>query len=86
MRQALVGSPFQDRGRRTCPKQAIPCWVSPIWAVDIDQRLGSGVIVDDGKLYVVTRDGRLVCVQTGDLRADGWPMWGGTPSHAVEAE
>jgi len=53
-----------------------------VWAVDIGQRLGSGVIVDDGKLYAVTRDGRLVCVQTGDLTADGWPMWGGGPENA----
>ncbi len=56
-----------------------------IWAVDLGRRLGSGVIVDDGKLYVMTRDGRLVCVQTGDLRADGWPMWGGTPEHSSSA-
>jgi outer membrane protein assembly factor BamB len=53
-----------------------------VWAVDIDRPLGSGVIVDDGKVYAVTRDGRLVCVHTGDLRADGWPMWGGTPEHS----
>jgi len=56
-----------------------------VWAVDIGQPLGSGVVVDDGKLYAVTRDGRLVCVQTGDLSADGWPMWGGTPEHAAPA-
>lgn len=53
------------------------------WAVDVGAVLGSGIVVDDGKLYAVTRDGRLVCVHTGDLRADGWPMWGGTAGHAA---
>lgn len=35
----------------------------------------------DGRLYVGTQDGRLVCIDTGDKTVSGWPMWGGNAAH-----
>ncbi len=55
-----------------------------VWALDIDAQLASGFILDASKLYAMTTDGRLLGIETGDLRADGWPMWGGSPTHAFE--
>jgi outer membrane protein assembly factor BamB len=34
-------------------------------------------VVDGGKIYVGTQDGRLVCVDTGNQEFTGWSMWGG---------
>ncbi len=34
-------------------------------------------VVVDGRIYVGTQDGKLVCLDTGDKRFTGWPMWGG---------
>ncbi len=48
------------------------------WAVDLGARLAGGVIVHDSRVIATTTDGRLISVHTGDLRADGWPMWGGS--------
>jgi hypothetical protein len=35
-------------------------------------------VVSGGRVYAVARGGELVCLSTGDARADGWPMWGGS--------
>lgn len=35
----------------------------------------------DGRICVGTTTGKLVCIETGDGRANGWPMWGGGPGH-----
>ena len=34
-------------------------------------------VVDGGRIYVGTQDGRLVCVDTGNKEFTGWSMWGG---------
>lgn len=34
-------------------------------------------VVDGGRIYVGTQDGRLVCVDTGKKEFTGWSMWGG---------
>ncbi len=34
-------------------------------------------VASDGWIYVGTEDGRLVAIDTKDLKVDGWPMWGG---------
>lgn len=38
-------------------------------------------VVVSGNVYAATSRGVLVCLKTGDATADGWPMWGGSPSH-----
>jgi outer membrane protein assembly factor BamB len=35
----------------------------------------------NGKIYVGTQDGKLVCIDTGDKTFTGWPCWGGNPAH-----
>ncbi|GBD36914.1 Outer membrane protein assembly factor BamB [bacterium HR36] len=32
--------------------------------------------VQDGKIYVVTNQGKLVCIKTGDAEITAWPCWG----------
>jgi len=35
----------------------------------------------DGRIYVGTQDGRIVCLDTGDRSLTGWSTWGGNPAH-----
>jgi outer membrane protein assembly factor BamB len=37
--------------------------------------------VENGRIYVGTQDGKLVCVDTGDRQLTGWPTWGGDGGH-----
>ena len=37
--------------------------------------------ISRGKVYAVTTKGTLFCLDTGNPRANGWPMWGGGPGH-----
>ncbi len=38
--------------------------------------------VMDGRIYVGTQDGKVVCVSAADPNATGWPMWGGDAAHS----
>lgn len=38
-------------------------------------------IIQDGKIYVGTVDGKLVCIQTGNPELTGWSTWGGNSAH-----
>ncbi|MHC4985861.1 MAG: outer membrane protein assembly factor BamB family protein, partial [Planctomycetota bacterium] len=35
----------------------------------------------EGRVFVGTIDGLVICLETGDDDADGWPMWGGNAQH-----
>lgn len=35
----------------------------------------------DGRIYVGTQDGRIVCLDTGDRSLTGWSTWGGNAAH-----
>lgn len=37
--------------------------------------------VENGRIYVSTQDGKLVCIDTGDKTLTGWPCWGGNAAH-----
>jgi Ca-activated chloride channel homolog len=43
--------------------------------------------IENGRIYVGTQDGKLVCINTGDTRFTGWPTWGANMAHTniVEA-
>jgi Ca-activated chloride channel family protein len=47
--------------------------------------LGEPVIfqpaVVGGRVYAATGAGSLFAIETGDVRDDGWPMWGGSAAH-----
>jgi outer membrane protein assembly factor BamB len=34
-------------------------------------------VVEGGRIFVGTQDGRMVCLETGDPKNSGWPQWGG---------
>nr|MDQ3332779.1 PQQ-like beta-propeller repeat protein [Planctomycetota bacterium] len=38
-------------------------------------------VVDAGRIFVGTQDGKLVCIETGDAGLTGWSMPGGDPGH-----
>jgi len=50
-----------------------------------EEQVGKGIfgepIVAAGRIYLAARTGHLVCLETGDKSADGWPMWGGGAGH-----
>jgi outer membrane protein assembly factor BamB len=37
--------------------------------------------VVEGRVYVSTFDGRVVCIDTGDAKLTGWFTWGGDMGH-----
>jgi outer membrane protein assembly factor BamB len=37
--------------------------------------------VENGKIYVGTQNGKVVCIDTGDAKFTGWPCWGGNAAH-----
>jgi outer membrane protein assembly factor BamB len=39
-------------------------------------------IIDRGRVFLGTRDGRLLCVNLGDERITGWNQWGGNASRS----
>lgn len=43
-------------------------------------------VVEGGRIYVGTQDGRLVCINTGNKKFTGWPMWGGNAARTGTQE
>ncbi len=37
--------------------------------------------IQDGRIYVGTQDGQIVCIDTGDKTFTGWATWGGNAAH-----
>jgi outer membrane protein assembly factor BamB len=37
--------------------------------------------IQDGRIYVGTQDGQVVCIDTGDKKLTGWSTWGGNSAH-----
>jgi hypothetical protein len=37
--------------------------------------------IQDGRIYVGTQDGQVVCIDTGDKQLTGWSTWGGNSAH-----
>ena len=37
--------------------------------------------IENGKIYVSTQDGKVICVDTGDAKFTGWSCWGGNAAH-----
>jgi Ca-activated chloride channel homolog len=37
--------------------------------------------IQDGRIYVGTQDGQVVCIDTGDKKLTGWSTWGGNAAH-----
>ena len=37
--------------------------------------------IEDGRIYVGTQDGQVVCIDTGDKKLTGWSTWGGNAAH-----
>jgi outer membrane protein assembly factor BamB len=56
-------------------------------AYKVGAPIRSQAAIDNGRIYVGTQDGRLVCIDTGDARFTGWYTWGANMAHTniVEA-
>jgi outer membrane protein assembly factor BamB len=37
--------------------------------------------IENGRIYVGTQDGQVVCFDTGDRKLTGWSTWGGNSAH-----
>jgi Ca-activated chloride channel family protein len=53
-----------------------------LWNVNIGEPISFQPAVVKGRVYVVTNQGSLFSLNTGDLRDDGWLMWGGNAAHS----
>ena len=42
--------------------------------------------IENGRIYVGTQDGKLVCINTGDTRFTGWATWGANMAHTNNVE
>ena len=38
-------------------------------------------IVDGGKIYVSTQNGKVICLDAGDKKFTGWSCWGANAAH-----
>ena len=47
----------------------------------LDHPIRSQPAVMDGKIYVGTDDGRIICIETGKESLTGWSTWGGNSAH-----
>jgi outer membrane protein assembly factor BamB len=52
-----------------------------LWSVAIGEPVLFQPAVAQGRVYVPTYRGSLVCVETGDPDDDGWLMWGASAAH-----
>ena len=37
--------------------------------------------IQNGRIYVGTQDGQVVCIDTGDKKLNSWSTWGGNAAH-----
>jgi hypothetical protein len=52
-----------------------------LWSVELGEPILFQPAVPCGRVYAATHAGGLYCLETGDLRDDGWLMWGAGPDH-----
>ena len=52
-----------------------------LWRESITEPVVFQPAVVGGRVYVGSVQGSLFCLETGDVRDDGWFMWGGTAAH-----
>jgi hypothetical protein len=50
------------------------------YAVGANVRFAPSIM--DGRIYLGTQDGKVVCIDTADRAITGWPTWGGDPAHS----
>jgi outer membrane protein assembly factor BamB len=58
--------------------------------VNVRHKVGGPVrsqpVVEAGRIFVGTDDGKLVCINTGNPKFTGWPMWGKDAAHSSVQE
>jgi outer membrane protein assembly factor BamB len=37
--------------------------------------------IENGRIYVGTQNGKVICINTGDARLTGWSTWGANAAH-----
>ena len=52
-----------------------------LWKAEIGEPIVFQPAVSKGRVYVSTSKGSLYCLNTGDVRDDGWLMWGANATH-----
>jgi Ca-activated chloride channel family protein len=52
-----------------------------LWSISVGEPVVFQPAVAQGRIYVPTATGSLICLDTGDTKDDGWLMWGATAAH-----
>jgi Ca-activated chloride channel homolog len=52
-----------------------------LWRDAVNEPVMFQPAVMGGRVYAATGAGSLFCIETGDRRDEGWPMWGGSAAH-----
>ena len=52
-----------------------------LWTANIGEPIMFQPTVAKGRVYVATNSGSLYCLETGDVKDDGWLMWGANAAH-----
>jgi Ca-activated chloride channel family protein len=48
---------------------------------DIEGAMRFSPVIDQGRIYATTQNGKAVCIDTGDRSLTGWPVWGRNAAH-----
>lgn len=56
-----------------------------LWSYKASGGFNSAPAVTGGRVYAVSTDGVVHCIDAGTPDAEGWPMWGGTSTHTGPA-
>ncbi|GEM_PF-5772464 len=56
-----------------------------LWSYKANAGFNSAPAVTGGRVYVLSTDGVVHCIDAGTPDAEGWPMWGGTSTHTGPA-
>ncbi len=56
-----------------------------LWSYKADSGFNAAPAVTGGRVYALSMDGVVHCLDAGTPDAEGWPMWGGTSTHAGPA-
>ena len=56
-----------------------------VYPLTIDGKVDN-VLIEGGRIYVGTHEGKVVCINTGEPRFTGWPTWGANMAHTNIAE
>ncbi len=95
LRQAggfLASPPLAVKGKLVLATLAGEIWVldaqtgKELQRYEVGRALRQQPVVDQGRIFLTTTQGELICIDTGDPDLTGWPTWGGNMARTNRAQ